>query len=117
MATAINPPVSAVNDLEEIWEWIESFDAVLEEGGPKLARRILDQIRERARHAGLERGESAQRGIEKHQAEDFARERARLGLVLQRLRQRQQIQNLVAAEISEAQKTLHAEIFARASLN
>ncbi|MGA2720100.1 MAG: pyruvate dehydrogenase (acetyl-transferring), homodimeric type, partial [Candidatus Acidiferrales bacterium] len=54
MATAINPPVSAVNDLEEIWEWIESFDAVLEEGGPKLARRILDQIRERARHAGLE---------------------------------------------------------------
>jgi pyruvate dehydrogenase E1 component len=54
MATAINPPASAVNDLEEIWEWIESFDAVLEEGGPKLARRILDQIRERARHAGLE---------------------------------------------------------------
>ncbi len=54
MATLINPPASAVNDLEEIWEWIESFDAVLEHGGPKLARRILDQIRERARTAGVE---------------------------------------------------------------
>ncbi len=54
MATLINPPASAVNDLEEIWEWIESFDAVLEQGGPKLARRILDQIRERARTAGVE---------------------------------------------------------------
>jgi pyruvate dehydrogenase E1 component len=54
MATVINPPASTVNDLEEIWEWIESFDAVLQEGGPKLARRILDQIRERARNAGLE---------------------------------------------------------------
>src|SRR6202142_108240 len=53
MATVINPPASTVNDLEEIWEWIESFDAVLQEGGPKLARRILDQIRERARNAGL----------------------------------------------------------------
>src|SRR6202142_2773572 len=54
MATVINPPASTVNDLEEIWEWIESFEAVLQEGGPKLARRILDQIRERARNAGLE---------------------------------------------------------------
>src|SRR5271163_2159409 len=56
MATITNPPVPAADasDLEEIWEWIESFDAVLQEGGPQLARRILQQIRERAQAAGLE---------------------------------------------------------------
>src|SRR5580692_11045854 len=49
-----NPPSVGINDLEEIWEWIESFDAVLEQGGPGLARRILQQIRQRAQSAGLE---------------------------------------------------------------
>ena len=49
-----NPPAAGLNDLEEIWEWIESFDAVLQEGGPQLARRILQQIRQRAQSAGLE---------------------------------------------------------------
>ena len=43
-----------VDDLEEIWEWIESFDSVLQEGGPRLARRILDQLRERAQAAGVQ---------------------------------------------------------------
>src|ERR1700676_1948242 len=49
-----NPPSSDINDLEEIWEWIESFDALLQEGGPQLAKRILQQIRQRAQSAGLE---------------------------------------------------------------
>ena len=49
-----NPPSADINDLEEIWEWVESFDAVLQEGGPELARRILQQIRRRARAVGLE---------------------------------------------------------------
>ena len=55
MATILsNPPTADINDLEEIWEWVESFDAVLQEGGPQLARRILQQIRRRAQQAGLE---------------------------------------------------------------
>jgi pyruvate dehydrogenase E1 component len=55
MATILSNPASAdINDLEEIWEWVESFDAVLQEGGPQLAKRILQQIRRRARQAGLE---------------------------------------------------------------
>jgi pyruvate dehydrogenase E1 component len=51
LPTAASPDV---NDLEEIWEWVESFDAVLQEGGPQLAKRILQQIRRRAQLAGLE---------------------------------------------------------------
>jgi pyruvate dehydrogenase E1 component len=58
MAAITNAPAPAspadVSDLEEIWEWIESFDAVLQEGGPQLAQRILQQIRERAQAAGIE---------------------------------------------------------------
>src|SRR5579864_2940828 len=55
MATILSSPPSAdVNDLEEIWEWVESFDAVLQQGGPQLAKRILQQIRRRAQLAGLE---------------------------------------------------------------
>ncbi len=55
MATTLSNPSSAdINDLEEIWEWVESFDAVLEEGGPELAKRILQQIRRRAQMVGLE---------------------------------------------------------------
>src|ERR1700722_3803510 len=53
-STLSSPPSLEVNDLEEIWEWIESFDAVLQQGGPQLARRILQQIRQRAQSAGLE---------------------------------------------------------------
>ena len=43
-----------VDDLEEIWEWIESFDSVLQEGGARLAGRILEQIRARALAAGVQ---------------------------------------------------------------
>src|ERR1700722_1209098 len=53
-STLSSPPSLEVNDLEEIWEWIESFDAVLQQGGPQLAKRILQQIRQRAQAAGLE---------------------------------------------------------------
>ncbi|HVB55422.1 MAG TPA: pyruvate dehydrogenase (acetyl-transferring), homodimeric type [Candidatus Acidoferrales bacterium] len=47
-------PIPDVDDLEEIWEWIESFDSVLQDGGPELAARILEQIRQRALAAGVE---------------------------------------------------------------
>src|SRR5690348_2478444 len=44
---------SEVDELEEIWEWIESFDAVVENGQPGLASRILQEIRNRALAAGV----------------------------------------------------------------
>ena len=44
---------SEVDELEEIWEWIESFDAVVEKGQPGLASRILQEIRNRALAAGV----------------------------------------------------------------
>src|SRR5579863_1602950 len=47
----IRPP--DVDELEEIWEWIESFDAVVENGKPGLASRILQEIRNRALAAGV----------------------------------------------------------------
>src|SRR5208282_2728863 len=48
---AINPP--DVDELDEIWEWIEAFDAVVEEGKPQLASRILEEIRDRALACGV----------------------------------------------------------------
>src|SRR5579871_1322159 len=45
--------LSQMDHLEEIWEWLESFDAVLESGGPELARRIAEEIRDRAASAGV----------------------------------------------------------------
>ena len=42
------------DELEEVWEWVESFDSVLQDGGPGLARRILEQIRDRAMVSGVE---------------------------------------------------------------
>ena len=39
----------------------------------------------------------------------------RLRLVLERLRERQQIEDLLALEIGEIEEALHAEIFASAS--
>jgi pyruvate dehydrogenase E1 component len=48
---AINPP--DVDELDEIWEWIEAFDAVVEEGKPQLASRILEEIRDRALACGI----------------------------------------------------------------
>ncbi len=42
-----------VDQLEEIWEWLESFDAVLQESGAPQAARILEQLRDRAKASGL----------------------------------------------------------------
>ena len=53
---AVSPIVRApdVDELEEIWEWIESFDAVVENGKPGLASRILQEIRNRALACGVQ---------------------------------------------------------------
>jgi pyruvate dehydrogenase E1 component len=48
----VRPP--DVDELEEIWEWIESFDAVVENGKPGLASRILQEIRNRALACGVQ---------------------------------------------------------------
>jgi len=44
---------SEVDELEEIWEWIESFDAVVEQGGRELASKILEEMRSRALACGV----------------------------------------------------------------
>jgi pyruvate dehydrogenase E1 component len=49
---AVNP--SDVDELDQIWEWIEAFDAIVEEGKPQLASRILEEIRDRALASGVE---------------------------------------------------------------
>jgi pyruvate dehydrogenase E1 component len=52
---AVQPIVpSEVDELEEIWEWIESFDAVVERGGRELASKILEEIRGRALACGVQ---------------------------------------------------------------
>ena len=53
---AVSPIVRPedVDELEEIWEWIESFDAVVEHGKPGLASRILQEIRNRALASGVQ---------------------------------------------------------------
>ncbi|HTR46173.1 MAG TPA: pyruvate dehydrogenase (acetyl-transferring), homodimeric type [Verrucomicrobiae bacterium] len=52
---AVQPVIpSDVDELEEIWEWIESFDAVVERGGRGLASKILQEIRSRALASGVE---------------------------------------------------------------
>jgi pyruvate dehydrogenase E1 component len=52
---AVQPIIpSEVDELEEIWEWIESFDAVVEQGGRDLASKILQEIRNRALACGVQ---------------------------------------------------------------
>ena len=52
---AVQPVIpSEVDELEEIWEWIESFDAVVEQGGRDLASKILQEIRSRAIACGVQ---------------------------------------------------------------
>jgi len=53
---AVSPVVRPENldELEEIWEWIESFDAVVEHGKPGLASRILQELRSRALSSGVQ---------------------------------------------------------------
>src|SRR5271170_3653963 len=47
-------PPTDIDELEEIWEWIESFDAVVENGKPGQASRILQEIRNRALASGVQ---------------------------------------------------------------
>ena len=63
-----------------------------------------------ARHADLEGGERAQRGIEEQQPEHLAGERARLGLRLQAARELEQRQHLLAGEIGQVEEALHARL-------
>ena len=55
-------------------------------------------------HAGLERRERAQRRIQEQQTEDLARERVRFRLLLQALREREQVDDLVAREIGQVEE-------------
>jgi pyruvate dehydrogenase E1 component len=41
-------------DDQELREWIESFDSVVQEEGPQVAERILERLRARARALGVE---------------------------------------------------------------
>jgi len=51
---AVQPVIpTEVDELEEIWEWIESFDAVVEQGRRDLASKILQEIRNRALACGV----------------------------------------------------------------
>ena len=55
MKMAVRPIIpSEVDELEEIWEWIESFDTVVEQGGRDLASKILQEIRNRALACGVQ---------------------------------------------------------------
>jgi pyruvate dehydrogenase E1 component len=48
-------PVEAVEpDLQEVDEWLEAFDQVVEEEGPSGAARLLDALTQRARKAGVD---------------------------------------------------------------
>ena len=47
-------PPTDIDELEEIWEWIESFDAVVANGKPGQASRILQEIRDRALASGVQ---------------------------------------------------------------
>src|SRR5947209_3638491 len=45
---------------DEIQEWVESLDAVLQDGGPEVASQILERLRARAQAAGVQIPFSAQ---------------------------------------------------------
>ena len=45
---------SEVDELDEIWEWLESFDAVVESGNSRQASRILEELRKRALGSGVQ---------------------------------------------------------------
>ncbi|HLW52570.1 MAG TPA: pyruvate dehydrogenase (acetyl-transferring), homodimeric type [Candidatus Angelobacter sp.] len=49
------PPAALEPDLEEVEEWIEAFDQVVDEQGPSGAARLLDALTQRARASGIDR--------------------------------------------------------------
>ncbi|MGI9101610.1 MAG: pyruvate dehydrogenase (acetyl-transferring), homodimeric type [Terriglobales bacterium] len=48
------PAVPPVPDVDEIGEWLEAFDQVVEEEGPRQGVMILDALTKHARHAGVD---------------------------------------------------------------
>src|SRR5579875_3161737 len=53
MVTRADLRPADIDELEEVWEWIESFDAVVDQGRPDLATRILREIGQRAAARGV----------------------------------------------------------------
>jgi pyruvate dehydrogenase E1 component len=53
MATGSAVRPLEVDELEEIWEWLESFDSVVESGKRQQASRILEELRSRALASGV----------------------------------------------------------------
>jgi pyruvate dehydrogenase E1 component len=47
-------PAAVEPDFEEVEEWIEAFDQVVDEQGPSGAARLLDALTQRARSAGID---------------------------------------------------------------
>jgi pyruvate dehydrogenase E1 component len=57
MTTSIvngQPPAEVEPDFQEVDEWLEAFDQVVEEQGPSGAARLLDALTQRARGAGVD---------------------------------------------------------------
>src|SRR5215472_7970186 len=51
----IAKPAAALEpDYEEIMEWIEAFDEIVEEAGPGQGTRLLDALTRRARQSGVD---------------------------------------------------------------
>src|SRR5205823_5483928 len=73
-----------------------------------LPRADDEGVAAEARHGGLEGCQRAQRRIEEQQPQDPPGQRARLGLLFQAPRELQERQHLVALEVREIEKTLHA---------
>ncbi len=48
LATALDP------DLQEIAEWIEAFDEIIDQDGPSKGTRVLEALTQRAREAGVD---------------------------------------------------------------
>ncbi|HEY6305381.1 MAG TPA: pyruvate dehydrogenase (acetyl-transferring), homodimeric type [Candidatus Angelobacter sp.] len=57
MTTSIvngQPPAAVEPDYQEVEEWVEAFDQVVDEQGPSGAARLLDALTRRARAAGVD---------------------------------------------------------------
>src|SRR5215468_1170082 len=48
------PPAAVEPDFQEVEEWIEAFDQVVDEQGPSGAARLLDALTQRARSSGVD---------------------------------------------------------------
>src|SRR5215475_7164974 len=56
ITTLVNgqPSAAVEPDFQEVEEWIEAFDQVVDEQGPSGAARLLDALTQRARSSGLD---------------------------------------------------------------